>query len=139
MIQQEEAESAERKENLKFPLSARPTCEASVICRLLSLLELVWLKGHAELATKQDLQRLETIMAKNQTEVSQQLRDALAKLKKIETEQDKQAALIKALLEAATNQPNASDELTAAADALTAELEVSDAKVDDETAPTPEA
>jgi len=106
---------------------------SSVICHLSSLLELAWLKGHDELATKQDLQRLETIMAKNQTEVSQQLRDALAKLKKIETEQDNQAALIKALLEAAANQPNASEELTSAADALTAELEVSDAKVDDKT------
>jgi len=102
-----------------------------VISQLTTLLELALLKGHAELATKQDLQRLENIMAKNQAEVAQQLRDALAKLKKIETEQDSQAALIKTLLEAAANQPNASEELTSAADALTAELEVSDAKVDD--------
>ena len=73
-------------------------------------------------------------MAKTQEDIAQQLRDALAKLKKIETEQDNQAALIKALLEAASNQPNASEELTSAADALSAELEVSDAKVDDATA-----
>jgi len=73
-------------------------------------------------------------MAKTQAEVAQQLRDAVAKLKKIESEQDSQAALIKALLEAAANQPNATDELTSAADALSAELDVSDAKVDDATA-----
>jgi len=104
---------------------------STVISHLTALLELAWLKGHAELATKQDLQRLEKLMAKTQAEIAQQLRDALAKLSKIETEQDNQALLIKALLEAAANQPNASDELTAAADALSAELEVSDAKVDD--------
>jgi hypothetical protein len=95
------------------------------------------LKGHADLATKQDLQRLEKLMAKTQAEIAQQLRDALAKLGKIESEQDKQAQLIKDLLEAAGNQPNATPELTEAADALTAELEVSDAKVEDQAAPTP--
>jgi hypothetical protein len=102
-----------------------------VISQLTVLLELALLKGHAELATKQDLQRLEKLMAKTQAEIAQQLRDALAKLGKIESEQDKQAQLIKDLLEAAGNQPNATPELTEAADALTAELEVSDAKVDD--------
>jgi len=70
-------------------------------------------------------------MEKTQAEVAQQLRDALTKLGKIEAEQDAQAALIKKLIDAAGNQPNATAELTAAADALSAELEVSDAKVAD--------
>lgn len=152
-FQQEKAESAENQTLILGDLKLSPisACSASscssqviahlshVISKLTALLELALLKGHAELATKQDLHRLENIMAKTQAEVAQQLRDALAKLGKIETEQDNQALLIKALLEAAANQPNASDELTAAADALSAELEVSDAKVDDAAAPAPEA
>jgi len=93
--------------------------------------ELEWLKGHVEFATKTDLHRLENKMAKTQAEVAQQLRDALAKLAKIETEQDSQAKLIKDLIDAAGAQPNATEELTTAADALSAELELSDAKVDD--------
>jgi len=104
----------------------------SCLCRLKQE-ELEWLKAHVRFATKLDLHRLENRMAKTQTEVAAQLVEALAKLKKIETEQDSQAKLIKDLIDAAGSQPNATEELTTAADALSAELELSDAKVDDAT------
>ena len=108
------------------------SCLARQIRALSTQLELDWLKAHAEFATKKGLLKLEKIMAKTNAELIAQSQEQLATIKKVEAETAALIELVRVLTEAANNQQNPSEELTAASQAVTDELKTHDDQVTDE-------
>jgi len=108
------------------------SCLAREIRALSRQLELDWLKAHAEFATKKGLLKLEKIMAKTNAELIAQSQEQLATIKKVEAETATLIELVRVLTEAANNQQNPSEELTAASQAVTDELKTHDDQVTDE-------